>query len=92
MNFHADSSSDFDARLLDYDDFYNTATRIEVECEKRAAEEFALLNIVINSPQMTVTESNIRVNFSDQLGIIGREKGICVIIKELDLEFKPFGS
>ena len=71
---------DFDARLLDqdsrrilydYDAFYKTGTRTQLECEKRAREEFAYLNIVINSPQMTVTESNVRVNFSDQLGIIG---------------------
>lgn len=62
---------DFDASLLDYADFLGSNVKMQEECLKRAEENVALLNIAIQTPHMTVTEGNIRINFADQLGIIG---------------------
>ena len=47
---------------------------LSTECGKQGPKEYAVLNIVLNSPQMLQTMKDVKVTFSDQLGILGNVK------------------
>ncbi len=41
-------------------------------CQKAIKQEAAVVNIILDSPQITQITKNARVSFSDKLGIIGQ--------------------
>lgn len=45
-------------------------------CKKAVKQEVAVVNIILDSPQITQITKNARVSFSDKLGIIGECKRI----------------
>ena len=65
------SEGDLDLNTLDTTNIRKYMGSRTRECEEMGAEEYTVINIVLNSPQITKTEKNVKVTFSDQLGILG---------------------